>query len=409
MRSLTTCDLALLLTTVAIAQQKDWNQWRGPARDGVVTSFTPPASWPERPKQAWKVSAGIGHSTPVVAGDRVFLLSRIGEQEGMTAYDIASGKQLWRQMYDAPYQMNPAATGHGKGPKATPVVAGGRVFALGISGTLTAFDAGTGKIVWQHDFRKQFKATSPEFGASMSPIVEAENVIAHVGGNGSGAIIAFSRADGSERWTWTGDGPAYASPVIATFAGTRHLITQTQRHIVGISPGDGKELWRVPFTTDYEQNIVTPLVTDGMLIYSGLSRPLTAVRPVQQGGSWKLEPVWQNPDLPMYMSSPVTAGGIVYGLTHRNRGQFFAADAKSGKTLWTSPPRQGDNAALTLAGNLVIATTTEGKVIVFKQGGSSFELVRDYALADSPVWAHPAFHPRGILVKEAESLSFWTF
>jgi outer membrane protein assembly factor BamB len=402
---------ALALSVVALAAQaQEWNQWRGAARDGRVTNFTVPPSWPERPTQAWKIAAaGIGHASPVVAGSRVFLFSRIGEQETLTAYDTSSGKQVWRQSYDAPYQVNPAATSHGKGPKSTPVVDRGRIFTLGISGIVSAFDSGSGKPLWRHDFQKDFRNTSPEFGAAMSPVVEGDTVIAHVGGSGGGAIIAFNQADGARRWVWKGDGPGYASPIVATFGGTRHLITQTQSNVVGLTPSDGSELWRIPFTTDYDQNIITPVAANGLLIYGGLSKPTTAVRLIQQGASWKTEQVWQNRDVPMYMSSPVVAGNVLYGMTHRNRGQFFALDTTSGKTLWTGAPRQGENAALTLAGNLVIATTTEGKIVVFRQDVKAFQLVRDYSLADSPIWSHPGFHRRGVLVKDAETLTFWTF
>ena len=392
----------------AQASLSEWSQWRGGQRDGV-TSLAAPASWPDKPKQIWKVPAGIGHSSPVGTGGRIYQLSRIGEQETTTAYDAATGKQVWRDSYDAPYIMSSAATSHGKGPKSTPVVDRGRVFALGISGILSAVDAATGKVAWRYDSKKEFPKTSPEFGASMSPIVDGELVIAHVGGDKNGAIIAFDRTSGAQKWAWKGDGPAYASPIIATFGGSRHLLTQTQSHVVGLSPSDGKLLWQIPFTTDYEQNIITPVVADALLIYAGLNKPTTAVRLVQEGGAWKPQQVWQNADIPMYMSSPVAAGGVMYGLTHRNRGQFFAVDVKTGKTLWTSPPRQGENAALTLASGVVIATTTEGEVVVFRQGGKAFELVREYTVAESPVWAHPGFGAGGILIKDAETLSLWRF
>jgi outer membrane protein assembly factor BamB len=356
----------------------------------------------------WTVDAGIGHSSPVVVGNRVFLFSRIGEQEAVTAYDLASGKQVWRQSHDAPYQMNPAATSHGKGPKSTPAVQDGRLFTLGISGILSAYDAASGKVLWRHDFAKEFKNTSPDYGASMSPIVDGANVIAHVGGGGGGAIIAFDAASGSRKWTWKGDGPAYASPVIATLGKARQLITQTQSHIIGLAAADGRELWRIPFTTDYDQNIVTPVVVDGLLIYSGLSKPTTAVRVTEKGGTWVTEQVWQSADVPMYMNSPVVAGGILYGLTHRNRGQFFALDLSSGKQLWTSPPRQGENAALVAAGGLLIATTTDGELVVMRQG-RAYDLIREYTLADSPIWAHPAFAAGTILIKDAARLAAWRF
>ena len=400
--------LTLLAGGILSAQTQEWSQWRGAGRDGVVTGFTPPATWPERPKQVWKVEAGIGHSSPVVAGNRAYLFSRMGEQEALTAYEAATGRQLWRQAYDAPYQMNSAATSHGKGPKSTPVVEGGQVVTLGISGILSAFDSTGGKVLWRHEFKKEFPDGAPDFGASMSPIVDGPHVIAHVGGT-TGAIIAFGRKDGARRWSWKADGPAYASPIIATFGGIRHLITQTRSHIVGLSPADGTELWRVPFTTDYDQNIVTPVAAGGLLIHGGLAKPTTAVRPVQKGTAWIMEEVWQNADVPMYMSSPVATGGVLYGLTHRNRGQFFALDLASGKTLWTSPPRQAQNAALAAAAGLLLATTTEGELVVMRQGKQGFDLVRKYTVAESPIWAHPAFHPQGVLVKDAETLSFWTF
>jgi outer membrane protein assembly factor BamB len=110
----------------------------------------------------------------------------------------------------------------------------------------------------------------------------------------------------------------------------------------------------------------------------------------------------------MYMSSPVTSGGVLYGLTHRNRGQFFAVDVKTGKTLWTSPPRQAENAALVAAGQEVIATTTEGELVVLRQGRTAFDLIRKYTIAESPIWAHPGFTASGILIKDAETLSLWS-
>lgn len=408
MRTTLTGILFVTLSVTFTAQTQNWSQWRGPRRDGVA-AFTAPATWPEKPKQAWKGPAGIGHSSPVVSGGRVYLFSRIGEQEATTAYDAATGKQIWRDTYDAPYQMNSAATSHGKGPKSTPVVDRGRIYTLGISGTLSALDAATGKVAWRHDFRKEFPKTSPEYGAAMSPLVDGELVIAHVGGAKNGAIVALDRSSGAQKWAWKGDGPGYASPIIATLGGARHLITQTQSSVVGLSPSDGKLLWQVPFSTEYAQNIITPLVADGLLIYAGLKQPTTAVRLVQESGAWKPQQVWQNPDIPMYMSSPVIAGGVMYGLTHRNSGQFFAVDVKTGKTLWTGPPRQGENAALTLAKGVVIATTTEGELVVFKQSTSGFEVVRKYTVAESPIWAHPGFVDGGVLIKDAETLSLWRF
>ena len=133
--------IAILPVFPIFGAAQDWNQWRGPSRSGAAATFTPPAAWPDRPNQVWKVHVGIGHASPVVAGERVYVFARAGEQEVVSARDLSSGRELWRQAYDAPYQMNPAATSHGKGPKSTPIVSGGRVFTFGIGGTLSAWQA----------------------------------------------------------------------------------------------------------------------------------------------------------------------------------------------------------------------------------------------------------------------------
>ena len=396
-----------LLPLVGAAQ--DWNQWRGPSRDGAAATFTPPAAWPDRPKQVWKVQVGIGHSSPVVASGRVYVFSRAGEQETISARDLASGREVWRQAYDAPYTMNPAATSHGKGPKSTPVVDRGRVFTFGIGGTLSAWQAQDGKLLWRKDFKKELPSTVPEFGVAMSPIAVGGLLILHAGGTGSGALLALDPATGVMKWGWKGDGPAYASPIAATLSETAQVITQSQRNLVSLSLADGRLLWRIPFTTEYDQNAITPIVFGDLVIYSGLNKPAAAVRPAQTAGKWQTPEVWQNADVPMYMSSAVETGGYLYGLTQRNRGQFFCLDARTGRTMWTTKGREGENAAFMTAGGMVMAMTTEGELVVMRANPKQFDLVKRYTIADSPVWAHPAPSGSGIVVKDEQSVAYWTF
>lgn len=395
--------------TVAALHAQDWNQWRGPSRTGVAAAFTAPATWPDRPTRAWQVKVGTGHSSPVVAGGRVYQFSRVGEQEVVTAFEITSGKQLWEQRYEAAYQINPAAEAHGKGPKSTPVIDGTRLFTFGINGTLSAFDTATGKVLWRRQYAKEFDEASPDFGVGTSPVADRGLIIVHVGGNKSGALVALDQSTGAEKWSWKGDGPAYASPVLATIANTRQVITQSRSHVVGVRADDGRLLWQIPFTTAYNQNIVTPVVAGDLLIYSGIEKPLTAVRITQAAGKWTTAPVWQNADVPMYMTTPVLSGSHLFGLTHRNKGQFFAVDVKTGKTLWTTRGREAENAALVLAGDLLLATTTEGELLVARRDPAKFDLLKRYTVSESPVWAHPVPAGRGVLIKGAETLAYWTF
>ena len=326
MTELTQRSLAVLcaafLSSISLLAQ-DWPQWRGPSRTGAAVGVTLPASWPDRPKQAWKVQVGVGHSSPVVAAGRVYLFSRSGEQETASARELATGKEVWRAAYDAPYQMNSAATAHGKGPKSTPVYDRGRLYTFGIGGILSAWEGKDGRLLWRRDFKKEFPSTTPDFGVAMSPLVAGDLLIVHAGGTSNGALLALELASGATKWAWKGDGPAYASPVIADFGATKQIVTQSQRHVVGVSLADGRLLWEIPFVTDYEQNSITPVVVNDLLIYGGLNKPTTAVRIGVAQGKWQIAPVWENTDLPMYMSTAVESGGYLYGLDTSQSGSVL--------------------------------------------------------------------------------------
>ena len=384
---------------------QDWPQWRGPNRDGVVSSFTTPKVWPDKLKTIWKVPVGIGHSSPIVVGRRVYLHSRQDESEVVACFDLDTGKQLWRDSYPAPYTMNPAAASHGKGPKSTPVLHEGKLYTLGIAGVLSCYDAATGKLRWRREFSKTTKVTSPLYGTAMSPIVDRGLVIAHVGGHDSGVLTAFDANTGEPRWSWSGDGPAYASPIVAEFGGVRFIVTQTQKYIVGLTASGGVQLWEIPFETEYVQNIVTPVLYKQMLILSGLDKGVFAVNVVVRRSKWVVEQLWQNPDLSMYMNSPVLSGDYLYGLSHKRKGQFFCLDARTGQTLWTTNGREGDNAAMVVAGEIIFSLTDGAELIVARNDPKQFEVLKKYPVADSPTWAHPVVLGKTILVKDLTNLA----
>ncbi|HVF27762.1 MAG TPA: PQQ-binding-like beta-propeller repeat protein, partial [Pyrinomonadaceae bacterium] len=165
-----TPDAATPATPAAVTA--NWSQWRGPNRDGNVIGFPAPPSWPKSLKDEWKVTVGVGHSSPVVSEGKIYVFARQGEEEVLLCLDAVTGKELWRSGQTIAYEMHPAARGHGKGPKSTPVVGDGKVFTLGITGILSAHDAKTGKLIWRKDFSKQYPTTSPLYGTAMSPVVE---------------------------------------------------------------------------------------------------------------------------------------------------------------------------------------------------------------------------------------------
>jgi outer membrane protein assembly factor BamB len=388
------------------AASVEWPQWRGPNRDGLVSGVAAPASWPKELKQNWRVTVGVGHSSPVVSGGMVYQFARQGEDEVLLALDASTGKELWRSAATpAPYTVNPAASGHGKGPKSTPVVASGRVYTLGIAGLLSAHDAKTGRLVWRKDFSKQFPLTSPLYGTSMSPVIVGDMLVAHVGGHDKGALTAFDAATGAVKWSYDADGPAYASPVLLTVAGERQVVAFTQKELVGVSASTGSLLWKLPAKTAYDTNCNTPVVYKDTIVVSLEEQGLVAFRPAREGGKWSAKEVWRNDENELYMNTPVLAGSTLYGLSTRKKGQFFALDAATGKTLWQGPGRMGENASIINVAGTLLALTNDAVLYVLPASASSFAPSAQYTVATSQTWAHPVFLGDQVLIKDETTLA----
>jgi outer membrane protein assembly factor BamB len=381
-----------------------WPQWRGANRDGAA-AFTVPATWPDALSLKWKAEVGLGYAAPIIVGDRVYAFSRQDENEVMRALDAASGKVVWETTYAAAFKPNPAATRtHGTGPKSTPTFADGRLYTLGMSGIVTAFDAASGKQLWQ----KPSPPTAPLYHTAMSPLVDRGLVIVHVGGHGDGALTAFDARTGDVRWSWAGDGPAYGSPIVADIAGTRQVVTFTQDNLVAVAADTGALLWRRPYAVRATRNSVTPIVFGQTLIVSGLGMPVSAFRPINRNGAWTLEHVWENADVNMDMSTGVAIGNTLYGFSAKNSGQFFALDAATGQTLWLSDARIAENAAVVRAGDLWFALTTEAQLLVVRANPKQFEVTKRYQVANSATWAQPVLSGQRVFVKDLNAISLWT-
>jgi outer membrane protein assembly factor BamB len=383
----------------------DVTQWRGAARDGIITGLTAPAAWPETLTERWKVDIGTGYATPLVVGNRVYQFSRIAGNETMTALDAASGKILWQAGYAATFTMNPATKQHGPGPKSTPIFFNGRLYSIGMTGTVTAWDAASGKPVWQN------AGTGPEMlytTHAFSPLVDGGHVIFHVGGNDKGALTAFDLNTGAVRWSWAGDGPGYASPIVATFDGVRQIVTPTQAKIVGVDASTGALLWERPMKHQFVSNSITPIVNGQTVIVAGTG-PLFAFAVARRAGQWTTEQIWENTEVPLRFTTPVVAGDVLYGFSGRNAGQYYAMDVRSGKTLWTSDGRQAAHASMARAGDLLFSLESDGELVIARNSQTAFEPVRRYKVSPNETWAQPAISGNRVFVKDTTSLTLWSW
>ena len=407
LKRLTVIAIALAIgagTAPAPAAGQDTAQWRGPNRDGSVVGFDVPAAWPEGLTRQWTVDVGFGYATPLLVGDRMYLFSRQGDDEVMQALDPATGETIWRSSYSAVFQMMPATRVHGPGPKSTPAYADGRLFSLGISGIVTAFDAADGRQLWQ----RPADPVEPLYHTGQSPIVDGDRVILHVGGQDDGALTAFDAATGAVQWSWDGDGPAYGSPVVAEVEGVRQVITFTQDNLVGVAAETGQLLWSRPFVTPSTTTSQTPQLYEGDVIQTGRANGVTRFRIVREGNAWTTEDVWRTDEVGLHMTNPVVVGDVLYGLSHLNSGQYFGLDLDTGEVLWTSPPRQAENAAILNAGDTILSLQNDAELVVLPSSRTAFEPVQRYVVADSSTWTQPTLIGNRVYVKDIETLTLWT-
>ena len=395
--------VALFLLSAARAFAQDWPQWRGPDRDGKVTGFTAPTTWPTALTQKWKVTVGDGDSTPALVGDKLYVFSRQGGDEVTTCLDAATGNQVWQDKYAAAAVTGPSA--RHPGPRSSPAVADGKVVTLGASGVFSCLDAASGKLVWRKD---PFPGVVPKFFTGMSPVIVDGMAIGHLGGPSGGAIMAYDLTSGDVKWKWEGEGPGYASPTVAAIAGVKQLVSMTEKSIVGLALADGKLLWQVPFpASGMAYNAATPIVDGDVVIYEGQNRGAKAVKIAKQGDAFAATEIWSNPDGGVQFNTPVLKDGLLYGLS--DKGVFFCLDAKTGKTDWVDTTKRGGNfGAILDAGSVIIALPSTGELTVFTPSDKAYTEVAKIKVADTPTYAHPVIAGNKIFIRDQNSVALLT-
>jgi len=392
----------LILISAGWVFGQDWPQWRGPNRDGKVSGFTAPQQWPKELTQKWRVTVGWGDSTPALVGDKLYIFTRQGDEEVTLCLNAADGKELWRDKYQA--QAVTGAPSRHPGPRSSPAVAEGKVATLGVGGVLSCLDAATSKVVWRKD---PFPKVVPEFFTGMSPIIVDGMAIAHLGGKGNGAIIAYDLATGSEKWRWAEEGPEYASPALLTVLGTKQIVTLTEKSIVGVGVADGKLLWRLPFApARMAYNAATPIVDGQTVIYTGAARGAKAVKIEKQGDKFITNELWSNPDIAPQFNTPVLKNGLLFAIS--NRGNFYCLNAQTGQTAWTDTNPLGGFGAIVDVGSVLLAVPEKAGLIVLKPDGKQYSEIARYKVSDTPIYAHPVIVGNRIFVKDQETVTLWT-
>ncbi|HEV2802089.1 MAG TPA: PQQ-binding-like beta-propeller repeat protein [Pyrinomonadaceae bacterium] len=387
------------------ARAQDWTQWRGPSRDGTVALKDTPGSWPKSWQRVWRTEVGEGYSSPVVAGGRAFVHSRRDPEELVTAVNLSDGKVAWQQKYAAPFKKNQYAVKMAKGPNATPLVVGTRLFTVGTTGVVTAWETSSGRQLWSKDFSQTVDTSKMFCGTAASPLLVGGLVVVQVGSDvHGGQILALDPATGASRWEWRGAGPGYASPMTFKAAGTEQIATMTDSSIVGLDAKTGKELWSVPFPDEWHENITTPVWTGTHLVVSGIRQGTHAYTLKPNGAKWQATEGWKNADVTMYMSSPVYGDELLYGHSVKRKGQFVALDAKTGAVRWITEGREGEHASVLLTPRHVLYLTNGADLIVARRATNAFETEQRYDVADAETYAMPVLLGRDLYVRDSTAL-----
>ncbi len=363
------------------ADSGDWPQWRGSHRDGVAGDFHLPRNWLDAElKVRWQVPLGEGYATPLVTRDRVFTFGRELGSEVVQAHELATGRVRWRVAYPARYEAKEMAGVHAAGPRATPVLHGGRLFTFGINEILNCLDASTGQVLWRCDTPRRYATEPPGYGASSSPMIVGRLLIVPA----AERVIAMDWKSGSTVWRATAD--AFYSSLIATDSAGRNQIVGFARYrLVGLRPLDGRVLWSRKYASTWGSNVVTPVVWKDRVVVSSPTQGTRSFRLFERDGRLAIEPVWQTKAMRAYLTSPVVHADHVFGLDES--GQLLCLDLATGRTAWATG-NFGEYGTLVLVGDQLLILSGDGELTSIEATPAGYRELGRRDVARTPTWTH---------------------
>ncbi|MBM3774315.1 MAG: hypothetical protein FJW37_04045, partial [Acidobacteria bacterium] len=240
----------------APAAEAAWPAFRGRGQLGVYESPIQTA-WPAKGlPRLWKQPVGGGYSSFAVAGGKAFTIEQRRSQEVVAAYDLKTGRELWKNAWDGLFQESMG----GDGPRTTPTWDQGRLYALGALGEFRCLDAETGKLLWTTNILEENGAENLTWAMSASPLIVQDKVIVLPGGQGR-SVVAYDKKTGKTVWAVLTDKQAYTTPIEVTLAGQRQILVVSATRAMGLTPDKGELLWSYPWRTEYDVNSAQPIVT----------------------------------------------------------------------------------------------------------------------------------------------------
>lgn len=366
------------------AAADDWPYWRGLHRDGISRETGLLKTWPEGgPKVLWKRAVPGGYSSFAVAQGRLYTMTEDRKEEIVLCLDAATGEPIWEYRYPADYDQHPGLDQRFKsGPRATPVVEGGNVYAIGTTGQMHCLDAKQGTVVWKVDLLALGQRKIPEFGYSNSPLIVGDRVFVHPGGPGGNSLAALDRRTGKVLWKAHDDAIGYSSPILLQHGGQAQLVHFTGEGIVAVKPEDGSALWRFAWKTAYDLNVGTPIYHDGQLFLSSNYGRGAALLKLKPGGA---DEVYRTANMQNHFSSSVLYQGHLYGFSN---DRLRCVEWATGEVKWDQ--RGFGRGSLVLADGHLFAQGDNGTLVLAEATPTAYvQKGTVKSLQGTPCWTGP--------------------
>lgn len=368
-------------TSHGVAQQSDakgeWPQFLGPQRNGLSKETGLLGAWPTNgPKQVWRVPGGVGMSGLAISRGRLVTLLQKEGQQWLIALNAQTGESVWQTKL-APEFRN----GMGNGPRGTPAIAGDMVFAFTGEGILTAVQFADGKTVWSHNVVKELDGTIAEYGMACSPLVVGDRVVVTAGAP-KATVVAYDTKSGKLAWT-AGDDPAgYSSPALLDVGGRSQIVVYSGASVLGLKPDTGAVLWRHPYETNFDCNIVTPVSVKGQVFVSSGENHgsvLLDVKPKSKGDQFDVTEIWTSQGSKSVLrnewQTSMLLDGHLYGFDNVGAAgpvtHLTCINAATGDRVWQKQ-RFGKGNLIAADGKLFISTMA-GELVVVRATPKGFE------------------------------------
>lgn len=377
-----------------------WTDFRGPGRDGSYGERAVALNWPAGGlKPVWKQPIGGGYASFVTAKGRAFTIEQRGAREVASAYDIATGRELWTNAWTATFHELMG----GDGPRATPTWHDGRVYVLGGAGELRALDDSNGRTIWRTNTLEDAGASNLQWGMSAAPLIVDDTVIVLPGGRAGQSVVAYNRSTGKRAWAALDDQASYSSPMLVTLAGVRQILVFTASRLAGITPDRGELLWEFPWKTQYDVNASQPLVLgqNRVFISTGYGSGAAMIELARGGdGRFSVKELWRSNRMKNQFTSSVVHDGFIYGL---DESILACLDASTGELKWKGG-RYGYGQVMLTGGHLIVLTEGGDLVLVRATPEKHTELVR-FPVLEGKTWNHPAMSDGYLLVRNINEMA----